>query len=127
MPLSQITKVVEEVEEVAETVEEVAEVVEKVSSEVAQNVPDNEILKEAALLVEKVSQEVEKDAKLTMELMHKVLISSLSLSLIFFLGLMNVHSYISCYPSIDYRPRCLQIFRDFTQYFASKSFLLSWG
>lgn len=80
VPLSQITKVVEEVEEVAETVEEVAEVVEKVSSEVAENVSDNKMLKEAALLVEKVSQEVEKDAKLTMELMHKVLISSLSLS-----------------------------------------------
>ncbi|KAJ8619090.1 hypothetical protein MRB53_015276 [Persea americana] len=71
-PLKQIEEVVEEVEEVVEIVEKVAEGVEKVSSELAENIPDNEMLKGTALAVEKLSKEVEKDAKLTMELMHKV-------------------------------------------------------
>lgn len=85
-PLKQIEEVVEEVEEVVEIVEEVAEGVEKVSSELAENIPDNEMLKGTALAVEKLSKEVEKDAKLTMELMHKVLISSLSFNKFWFHG-----------------------------------------
>lgn len=85
-PLKQIEEVVEEVEEVVEIVEEVAEAVEKVSSELAENIPDNEMLKGTALAVEKLSKEVEKDAKQTMELMHKVLISSLSFNNVWFHG-----------------------------------------
>lgn len=85
-PLKQIEKVVEEVEEVVEIIEEVAEEVDKLSSELAENIPDNEMLKKTALAVEKLSKEVEKDAKLTMELMHKVLISSLSFNNVWFHG-----------------------------------------
>ncbi|XP_028080682.1 uncharacterized protein LOC114282239 isoform X2 [Camellia sinensis] len=68
----EVEAVVEEVEIVAEVVEKVATTAEKVSADMAEKLPDNEILKEAALFVEKVSTATAKDAELTKNFIHKV-------------------------------------------------------
>lgn len=69
----EVEKVAETVEDVAEIVEDVAEAVEKISSDVADSLPENGVLKDAALWIEHASKEVAEDAKQTLDFIHKVL------------------------------------------------------
>lgn len=71
--LGKVEEVVKEAEEVAEVVEKVATTAEKLSAEFAEKL-DNGELKEVALMVEHVSSVTAKDARMTQDFIHKVLI-----------------------------------------------------
>lgn len=67
----------EGLEHAVEIVEEVADATERLSSEVADNASVDGIVKKIASWVEKVSKEVRDDARLTLDFIHKVLLSLL--------------------------------------------------
>ena len=72
--LGKLDNVLETVETVSEVMEDLAEETEKLAEEVDKRLPQDAKLKEAAQLVEKLAVAVDKEARLTQQLIHKVII-----------------------------------------------------
>lgn len=60
------------IENTAEAVEKVAEEAEKVMEQVEHDLPEGSKLKETVLVLEHATEEAQKDAKLALDLIHKV-------------------------------------------------------